>query len=341
MPLPATSTRLNSMGARPDLWPHALDTIGRIRRAATVPGLDLVDLNYPQHVVDLPRSEVAAVLADTGLGVGAMNLRFDDTFLDGAYTHPDAGVRRRAIALTVEAGEWALELGARQIIVWPGQDGYDYPFQVDYQALWSHTVEAFQAVADALPEVTIALEYKPLDPRRFAAVGDMSTSLLCVRDVARDNVGVALDVAHALMARENPAQAAARALRDGKLFGIHLNDAYGQADDGLMVGSVHPVQTLELLWTVQRGGYDEHIYFDTFPVREDPVGECARNIVMLRRFWEAAASLDEAAIADAQSRHDALRVHELITLADAGSRTAGGSTDAVALSPQPPTRASS
>ncbi len=312
MQLPPTSTRLNSMASRPDLWPTALDTLGRIRRAGTVAGLDLVDVNYPQHVEDVAQEDVVATLADAGLGVGAVNLRYDDSFLDGAFTHPDAAIRRRAIELTIEAGEWALALGAKQVIVWPGQDGYDYPFQVDYQALWAHTVEGFQRVADALPELQIALEYKPLEPRRFYAVGDMSTSLLCVRDVARVNVGVALDVAHALMARENPAQAAARALREGKLYGIHLNDAYGQADDGLIVGSIHPVQTLELIWTLQQGGYAQHIYFDTFPVREDPVAECARNVDALRRFWQAASALDADAIRDAQARHDALRVHELL-----------------------------
>ena len=312
MHLPETSTRLNSMGARPDLWPRRLDTLERIRRAGSVDGLDLVDLNYPQHVDGLATDQVVAALRAAGLGVGAINLRYDDTFLDGAFTHPDAATRRRAVDLTIAAGEWALATGAKQVIVWPGQDGYDYPFQVDYQALWDHTVEGFQRVADALPELQIALEYKPLEPRRFFAVGDMSTALLWVRDGGRANVGVALDVAHALMARENPAQAAARALREGKLFGIHLNDAYGQADDGLIVGSVHPVQTLELVWTLQQGGYGFHVYFDTFPVREDPVAECARNVDALRRFWRAAAALDGEASRDAQRRHDALRVHELV-----------------------------
>lgn len=312
MELPATSTRLNSMSARPDLWPQGLDTAGRIRRAGTVPGLDLVDLNYPQHVNGLERSVVLSALADAGLGVGAINLRYDDAFLDGAFTNPEAAMRRRALDITVEAGEWALAMGAKQVIVWLGQDGYDYPFQVDYPALWSYTIEGFQHVADALPELQIGLEYKPLDPRRFYVVGDMSTSLLCIRDVGRTNVGVVLDVAHSLMARENPAQAAARALREDKLFGIHLNDAYGVADDGLIVGSVHPVQTLELVWILQRVGYREHIYFDTFPVREDPVAECTRNVEMLQRFWSAAATLDERAMREAQDRHDALRVHALV-----------------------------
>ena len=76
--------------------------------------------------------------------------------------------------------------------------------------------------------------------------------------------------------------AAALALRDGRLFGVHLNDGYGQADDGLLVGSVHPWQTLELLATLRRHDYRGTIYFDTFPVREDPAAESAANVARVR-----------------------------------------------------------
>ncbi len=313
------------MLARPDLWPHGLDTLGRIRRAGSVEGLDLVDLNYPQHLEGVSRHDLVAALEAAGLGVGAINLRYEDGFLDGAFTHPDAATRRKAVDVTIEAGELALALGADHIIVWPGLDGYDYPFQVDYQALWGHTIEGFQRVADALPGLRVALEYKPIEPRRFYAVGDMSTSLLCMRDIGRRNVGIVLDVAHSLMARENPAQAAARALREARLFGIHLNDAYGQADDGLIVGSVHVPQTLELMWTLQQGGYTEHVYFDTFPVREDPVAECRRNVEAFEAFWSAAAALDSGALRAAQARHDALAVHALVRTAALDLVAGGGS----------------
>src|SRR5439155_26856679 len=57
-------------------------------------------------------------------------------------------------------------------------------------------------------------------------------------------------------------------------------DGYGRRDDGLMAGSVHPVQTLELLREMRRVGYRGAIYFDTFPDATglDPVAECEANI---------------------------------------------------------------
>jgi hypothetical protein len=36
------------------------------------------------------------------------------------------------------------------------------------------------------------------------------------------------------------------AARHSRILGVHLNDGYGKRDDGLMAGSVHPVQTVEL-----------------------------------------------------------------------------------------------
>jgi xylose isomerase len=312
MRLPILSSRLNSMAARPDLWDGPLDTLGRIRRAGTVEGLGAVDINYPQHVEGIDRARLADTLAEAGLAVGAVNLRYDQRFALGAFTHPDASTRRAAIELTIEAGRLALELGARHVIVWPAHDGYDYPFQVDYRRLHADAVDAFRSVADALPELFISLEYKPLEPRTFHAASDMGTSLLLVRDARRENVGVTLDFAHSLMAGENPAQAAARALAEGKLFGLHLNDGHGRADDGLVVGSVHPIATLELLYELQRGGYQEHIYFDTFPVNEDPVAEATRNVARLRDLWRRADALHGAPLEVARERHDALGVLDLL-----------------------------
>ena len=89
-----------------------------------------------------------------------------------------------------------------------------------------------------------------------------------------------LDFAHVLYADEMPAFAAMLINRHSRLLGVHLNDGYGKRDDGLMVGSVHPVQTIELLHVLDKMSYSGAIYFDTFPdiTGLDPIHECATNI---------------------------------------------------------------
>ncbi|MGI9252804.1 MAG: hypothetical protein ACR2J8_03590, partial [Thermomicrobiales bacterium] len=96
------------------------------------------------------------------------------------------------------------------------------------------------------------------------------------------------------------------------LFGVHLNDGYGVADDGLMVGSVRPVQTLELLLALREGSYAGTIYFDTFPIREDPVAECAANIAAVNRLEAAIDRLPLRDLAAARSAHDAIAVDAIL-----------------------------
>ena len=108
------------------------------------------------------------------------------------------------------------------------------------------------------------------------------------------------------------ALAAALALREGRLFGVHLNDGYGQADDGLLVGSVHPWQTLELLATLSRYDYRGTIYFDTFPVREDPAAESAANVARVRALEAILDRLDTERLTELQARHDAIGVQALL-----------------------------
>ncbi len=144
------------------------------------------------------------------------------------------------------------------------------------------------------PGIDVSIEYKPNEPRSFSLMPDVATTLLAIRDVDRPNLGVTLDFAHVLFADEMPACSAALVARHSKLLGVHLNDGYAKRDDGLMVGSVHPIQTLELLYVLDRIGYDGAIYFDTFPDTTgiDPIRECEANIRTVAALRRAAAKLE-------------------------------------------------
>lgn len=105
-----------------------------------------------------------------------------------------------------------------------------------------------------------------------------------------------------------PAHTAALIQRHSRLLGVHLNDGYEKWDNGLMVGSVHPVQTVELLSELIRSGYDRAIYFDTFPDHSglDPVEEARTNIDEMQRFWRVADRLaDNVQLQTAIERQDA------------------------------------
>ena len=316
------ATRLNSFrdGGLVDRGATAVELIAA---AARVPGLSAVELNYPQHLQGTSEAAVAEALAASGLAATALSLRFEGReYHDGAFTSPRAATRERAIRLCLDAVELAGRLGIPHVNLWMAHDGVDYPFQADFDRLWADEIDGFRRVAAHDPAIRISVEYKPLEPRRLSLIRGMGEALLAVRDVGRDNFGVQIDLCHSLMAREHPAMAAALALREGRLFGVHLNDGYGPADDGLLVGSVHPWQTLELLWTLRRFGYRGTIYFDTFPVRENPAAESAANVERLLAFEAILDRLDAAQLADLQASHDALALQALLHETAFGGRGA-------------------
>jgi xylose isomerase len=121
-----------------------------------------------------------------------------------------------------------------------------------------------------------------------------------------------------LFAGEMPARAAMLAARHSRILGVHLNDGYGKRDDGLIAGSVHPVQTVELFVALDRAGYDGVIYFDTFPDHggTDPVGEARANIAVTDRLRQIAADLaGNEALACAQATQDAAAATRIVTAA--------------------------
>jgi sugar phosphate isomerase/epimerase len=302
------ATRLNSFRLKAG---EKLSTVQALKAVQKVAGISAVELNYPQHF-NGENEDLLDVAADLGLAVTALNLRYDgQDFAHGAFTHPNNVNREKALRISCEAAELAAKRGIDHVILWMGPDGFDYPFQCDYAKLWAMEIDGFQRVADAAPDVRVSVEYKPAEPRRHSLIRNMGEALLAVHYVARKNFGVTLDYCHLLMAGENPAFAAALALHAGKLFGVHINDGYGKADDGLIVGTVTLWQTIELLWTLKQGAFAGTIYFDTFPERLDPAKECAANVAVMQKFGRLLKDISASDVAKAQSLQDAIAASKL------------------------------
>lgn len=286
------------------------DVSDMIRAAGRVGGLDAADLNYPDHFARHRPAALSQMLADHGMALNGLAMRYytEPAFAIGAFTNPDPAVRREAIDLTRRGIDALAAMGGGVMTLWMGQDGFDYVFQGDYAKMWDDTVAAMREVADHNPAIDIAIEYKPNEPRAYALMPDIGATLLGVKEADRPNLGVTLDFAHVLYADEMPAHAAHLVHRHSRLLGVHLNDGYGKRDDGLMVGTVHPAQTVELFVELQRIGYDGVIYFDTFPDHGglDPVAEARTNIALTERLRAVADGLaGDKALAEAIARQDA------------------------------------
>ncbi|MDT7952093.1 MAG: sugar phosphate isomerase/epimerase family protein [Acetobacteraceae bacterium] len=326
------ATRLNSFASRPELfWPEEggkPDTVALMTRAATAEGLDAVDLNYPDHFATHSSRALTRRAADLGLRLNGLAMRYygEPAFRAGAFTNPDAAVRRRAIDLTKRGIDAAAETGADLMTLWLGQDGFDHAFAAEYGTLWDLEIAGLREVANHNPAVAVSIEYKPDEPRAHALLADIGTTLLAIREAGSPNLGVTLDFAHVLYAGEQPAASAALVARHSRLLGLHLNDGYGKRDDGLMVGAIHTVQTLELLRQARRDGYAGVIYFDTFPDTSglDPVAECEANIATVRAMLNLIDRLEaDNRLADALARQDAVAGQRIVQAALLGATPLG------------------
>ena len=196
--------------------------------------------------------------------------------------------------------------------LWPGQDGFDYPFQADYRELWRLELDGVRAVADMDPDIRVAIEYKTKEPRIHISLATAARTLVGIQQLDRDDVGIVVDLGHSIFAKETPADALSLVHDHGRLFTIEVNDNWREWDDDMAVGSVHLIETLEFFQEVRKIGWDQPILLDQFPFREDPV-EAARNSIQTMRQIDAALDrLDFEALQDAQSRQDALAAQRLV-----------------------------
>jgi hypothetical protein len=74
--------------------------------------------------------QVRAALKAAGLAVGAINIRFPERFLRGAFTNPDPALVSAAVQLAAEGCKMAAEFGTDHVVVWSPYDGYDHYLQV-------------------------------------------------------------------------------------------------------------------------------------------------------------------------------------------------------------------
>lgn len=288
--------------------------------AAQVQGLTYLDINVPFATDSLNAHDVKTMLDDRGLKCRATTPHiYMREYSRGAFTNPDSEFRLRARNRVEEAVEAAAVLDAGYVKFWPGQDGYDYPGQVDYEQIWGYTVNAMREICEKHSDVQFAIEYKPKEPRVRMTLANAPKTLLAIQETGVDNLGIVMDFGHSLMAGESPTESLLMINRYGKLVSAELNDNWRDWDDDLPVASVHLFETMEYLLALRSIEWQDPLLLDQFPFRENPVAAVARSIETIEMLSEACARVDGVELAEAQSRQDALTVQRIYWNALLGS----------------------
>ncbi|MDY7102167.1 MAG: sugar phosphate isomerase/epimerase family protein [Actinomycetota bacterium] len=299
-----------------------VSTLEAIDKAGEVGWLSVVDLNFPFNPPDLAVDEVHDALKRNELRAIAVTPEiYTRRFSRGGFTNPDPEIRREAIELVARGAEVARELGCDYVKLWPGQDGWDYPFQVDHGEIWQLSLDAVKELATRFSDLRFAIEYKPREPRNRMVFSSVARTLLGIEEIGLDNVGILLDFGHSLYGGETPADAARMAISRGRLFAIDVNDNFRGWDDDMVVGSVHLTETFEFFLALADAGWEGVWQLDQFPFREDSVDAAKAGVETMIAIHRAIQLLDREALADAQKRQDALAAQRIAKAALLAAQT--------------------
>jgi len=249
-----------------------------LERAAQVRELDGIELVGNWHINEGNFKEVTGLMKNLGIKAAMIvpDLWTQGKWGRGTFTAKDEKTRREAVAEVKMSMDMAASVDCDKIDVWLGQDGYDYAFQADYIEAWSQIKEALAECADYRKDIKICIEYKLREPRTHLFTTTAAKTKLLVNEVGKKIVGIMCDTGHAQAAGENVADAVATC--NELLWYIHINDNYDQWDDDMMFGMVHTIELLEMLYWLERIGYDDYYTLDMNPYREDGI-EAARECI--------------------------------------------------------------
>ena len=102
--------------------------------------MDDYEFHYPAELSRENLEDVQEALAGHGIYCLAAGLHLDPRFAKGGFSSPDDATRQAAIQVTLDGIDLAGELGAH-FIIWPGIEGYNYPFQTPYASSWARFID--------------------------------------------------------------------------------------------------------------------------------------------------------------------------------------------------------
>ena len=229
-------------------------------------------------------------LAELGMSVPACNINTwtHPKFRLGGPCNPDPALRRAALEELLKGVEICKLMKIPVLSVWPGSDGADYHFQIDYlQSLQWFTEALVVANKQCLEHgIRLAVEPKPYEPRElYMIIPTAGSAILVAQQVNKacggNNCGLTIDYGHQKMEATTASTACDLAEFAGvPVHKFDVNDArQGRNDQDLMFGTVSIPESVEYLYTTfvrnYRGWYSQ----DQFTYREDPTRAIERSMI--------------------------------------------------------------
>lgn len=269
--------------------------------------------------------DVQVALAKHGLTPTNMNFNTwtDPIYKFGGVTNPDPGIRQRCREQIHLGIDLAAEIGCVSCGLWPGSDGWDYHFEVDYgqRLLWF--IDACTEFAEHCDRLGLAFgtEPKQKEPREGNMLINTVAKAACVcnevnRTLGKPIMGVAIDYGHEQMVGNTPADS----LYLLKTLGIpianfHINGAkYNSNDEDRIAGTDDVWRLVEFCYAAIDNDYQGWFGEDQFTYRTEQVESMRLSREFFANCMKKALVIysHRAELQTAQATGDALRTINLV-----------------------------
>ena len=258
-----------------------------------IEGLTGLYVFYPLSPMPQDPDKLVKKLDNFGLKVSNIGVECwsDRKWKHGAFSTNEASIRKDVLKLFKGAIDLSKKIGADSVLLWPAHDGLDYPFQTDYRDGWKNMVETVGEICAYDPKVKIALEAKSKDPRQKQYISNTGKAMTLINDVGAPNLGAAIDVGHALMAQENLAESLALLDTHKRLYQIHLNENYKDADPDMIPGTINFWEFLEFFYFLSKTDFNGWSSIDITSPRDDRKKSLNLGIKLIWKYMEMADKL--------------------------------------------------
>ena len=282
----------------------------RITQVSKIEGIRAIETIFPSDLGDVSVDYYKSLLGDLVVSSVNVNIKSERKFHHGGLTSKDPGVRSEAINYLKTGMDWASELGSNLITVCPMADGHDYPFQQDYSQAWKWLVEGLGEAASYKPNIKLSVEYKQSEPRHHLMIPNAGIALFLCEQIGLQNLGVTVDIGHALYAGESPAEVISMIANADRLHLIHINDNYRNWDWDMIPGTVNYWDWLETLYVLDEVGYDGWLVSDVFPSRLDPIETFSVSFRMIKYANIMIERFDRDRLRDLIDSGEVLKIYE-------------------------------
>jgi L-rhamnose isomerase len=319
--------RFAGNGYNPSLDNSIAAKMSRVAQAG-IKGVELHDSQFVKKDYSIDKNKVAeikAALSKYKLTPTNMNT---DLFSDakwklGGITNANKSIREQALEFALQGCDIAKEIGCTSVALWPGSDGWDYNFEVNYGQLLDRFIDGCIAINKKAKSLGLrfGIEAKLHEPREGNMVTPTSHMTILVSKIVNEecggrNMGIAVDYGHEQMYAVEPASMLYVAKRAGvDVVNFHLNDSKTHSNDEDRIAGTGDIwRFIDFCYATIDTGYQGWFGEDQFTYRTDPVKSMALSREFFANMMKKALLIyaHKAELQKAQSTGDAIAAFEVV-----------------------------